>query len=39
MNESKEQNIIRKVKVGLQVSGNYKHSEIKVKGIKINKKL
>lgn len=39
MNESKEKNIIRKVKVGIQVSGNHKHSEMKVKGIKINNKL
>lgn len=39
MNESKEQTIIQKIKEGLQVSGNYKHPEMKVKGIKIEKKL
>ncbi len=37
MNDNTPNKIIRKVKDGLQISGNYKHPEMKVKGIKINK--
>lgn len=39
MNDDLPRQIIKKVKVGVQVSGNYKLPELKVKGIKINKKL
>ena len=39
MNDNTPKKIIRKVKEGIQVSGNYKLPQMKVKGIKVEKKL
>ena len=39
MNNKRPHQITKKLKEGIPITGNHKHSEMKVKGIKINKKL